>query len=316
MKSEIAVSNVKKRKAKSLQDDMPMWIKIAAYILTTALAISCVIPFLLTVAVSFTEEQALLEYGYQMIPKVWSTEAYEYIFKNSDAMIRAYGITIFVTVTGTLLGLLIMSMIAYVISRPSFPWKTQIAFFVFFTQLFSGGMLSAYIIYTTVYHLRDTLTVQILTPCVLPTYVLILRTYMSTSIPHAVVESAKIDGAREMTCFWKIVIPMAVPALATIALFLAVGYWNGWKTAFIYILTRTDIIPIQLLLNRIEKEITFLATNSVDMTASEAAAIQGTIPSESVKMALLVLVVTPIVVAYPFFQRFFIKGITIGSVKG
>lgn len=315
MKSEVAVISKRKRK-KSLQDDMPVWIKVIAYIMTTALSISAVIPFLLTISVSLTEENALLLHGYKMIPPEFSTAAYEYIFKNSAQIINAYGVTIFTTVVGTVGGVLIMSMLGYVLSRQSFPWKLQTAFFVYFTQLFGGGMLATYVIFTTVYHLRDTLTVQIIPAMVTPMYVLILRTFMSTSIPPAVVESAKIDGASEFKCYARIVMPMAVPCLATIALFLAVAYWNQWKAAFLYVLTRTDIIPIQLLLNRIEKEIAFLANNSGQMTATEMAAMEGTIPSESVKMALLVIVVVPIVVAYPFFQKYFVKGITVGSVKG
>lgn len=315
MKSEVAVISNKKRR-RSLQDDMPVWIKVLAYIMTTALSISAIIPFLLTISVSLTEENALLLHGYKMIPPEFSTAAYEYIFKNSAQIINAYGVTIFTTVVGTVAGVLIMSMLGYVLSRQSFPWKLQTAFFVYFTQLFSGGMLATYVIFTTVYNLRDTLTVQIIPAMVTPMYVLILRTYMNTSVPPAVVESAKIDGASEFRCYSQIVMPMSVPCLATIALFLAVMYWNQWKAAFLYVLTRTDIIPIQLLLNRIEKEIAFLANNAGEMTASEAASVAETIPSESVKMALLVIVVVPIVVAYPFFQKYFVKGITVGSVKG
>ena len=146
-------------------------------------------------------------------------------------------------------------------------------------------------------------------------YVLILRTYMSTSIPPAVIESARIDGAREFTCYWKIVLPMAVPSIATISLFLAVHYWNDWNRAFLYILLKTELFPIQLLLKRIENEIQFLANNT-DLSVTEALTIQESIPGETVKMALVVLVVTPIIVAFPFFQKYFVKGITVGAVKG
>jgi len=177
-------------------------------------------------------------------------------------------------------------------------------------------MVSTYIIFTSVYHLRDTIWALILPCCCSATYILILRTYMSTSIPPAVLESARIDGAKEFTCYWKIVLPMAVPSIATIALFLAVNYWNNWNNAFLYILMRTDLMPIQLLLKRIENEIQFLANNVEGLSASEALAIRESIPGETVKMALVVLVVMPIIIAFPFFQKFFVKGITIGAVKG
>lgn len=301
---------------KSLTDDMPLAFKCLALFLTTLLSVACVVPFLLTVSISFTEETALRMHGYGLIPAEFSTEAYQYILKNGAQIVRSYGVTIFVTVFGTILGIILMTMLAYSLSRPHFPWKRQFTFVVFFTMLFSGGMLSSYIIITGVYHLRDTIWALILPSCCTPMYILILRTYMSTSIPPAVIESAKIDGAREFTCYWRIVLPMAVPSIATISLFLAVNYWNNWNNAFLYILMRTDLMPIQLLLKRIENEIQFLANNVEGLSAMEAAAIQDTIPGETVKMALVVLVVVPIMVAFPFFQRFFVKGITVGAVKG
>ncbi len=224
------------KRKKSLTDDMPLLFKAFALFITTLLSLACIIPFWLTISISLTEDTALRMNGYGLIPSVFSTEAYEYILKNGTQIVRSYGVTIFITVFGTLLGIIIMTMLAYTLSRPNFPWKKQFTFIVFFTMLFSGGMVSTYIIFTSVYHLRDTIWALILPCCCTPMYILILRTYMSTSIPPAVLESARIDGAKEFTCYWKIVLPMAVPSIATISLFLAVNYWNNWNNAFLYIL--------------------------------------------------------------------------------
>lgn len=304
------------KRKKSLTDDMPLSFKAFALFVTTALSISCIIPFLLVISISLTDNDALRSHGYSLIPAVFSTEAYEYVLNNGAQIVRSYGVTIFVTVFGTFLGILLMTMLAYSLSRPGFPLKRLFTFLVFFTMLFNGGQVSAYIINTSVYHLRDTIWALVILTCCSPMYILILRTYMSTSIPPAVVESARIDGAKEFTCYWKIVLPMAVPSIATISLFLAVNYWNNWSCGFLYILTRTDLMPIQLLLKRIENEIQFLSNSVEGLSAAEAMAIQQSVPGETVKMALVVLVVVPIMVAFPFFQRFFVKGITVGAVKG
>ena len=304
------------KRKKSLTDDLPISFKIFALCVTTLLSISCIIPFLLTISISLTDDIALRLQGYGLIPAKFSTAAYDYILKNGEQIVRSYGVTIFVTVVGTVMGIIIMTMLAYPLSRPHFPWKRQFTFIVYFTMLFSGGMVASYIINTSVYHLRDTIWALILPGCCSPMYVLILRTYMSTSIPPAVLESARIDGAKEFTCYWKIVLPMAVPSIATISLFLAVHYWNDWNRAFLYILMKTELYPIQLLLKRIENEIQFLANNSEGISISEAMAIEESIPGETVKMALVVLVVVPIIVAFPFFQKYFVKGITVGAVKG
>ena len=303
------------KRKKSLTDDMPLLFKAFAVFITTFLAIACIVPFWLTISISFTDDAALRLEGYGLIPAKFSTAAYDYILKNGSQILRSYGVTIFVTISGTVLGIIIMTMLAYALSRPNFPWKSQFTFIVYFTMLFSGGMVATYTVFTSIYHFRDTIWALILPGCCSPMYVLILRTYMSTSIPPAVIESARIDGAREFTCYWKIVLPMAVPSIATISLFLAVHYWNDWNRAFLYILLKTELFPIQLLLKRIENEIQFLANNT-DLSVTEALTIQESIPGETVKMALVVLVVTPIIVAFPFFQKYFVKGITVGAVKG
>lgn len=315
IKTDVRKKNALPAKVREIQE-IPLWVKTVAYIITTMLSLVCIFPFLLTLSVSLTDEDALREFGYRLIPAKIGLQGYEYIMQNSTQIFRSYGVTIFVTVVGTLVGLFLMSSYAYVISRKYFPWKKQITFVAFIPMVFTAGMLPSYLVNTVLLHLRDTVWALILPASMIGMYVLILRTFMSTSVPDSVVESAKMDGANEFICYIKIVLPMSIPALATIALFLTVNYWNNWMLGFLYILTNKTIIPIQLLLKRIENEIQFLANNVGMMSASEAAAIKASIPGESVRMCLVVIVAVPIVVAYPFFQKFFIKGITVGAVKG
>ncbi|MBR6729431.1 MAG: carbohydrate ABC transporter permease [Clostridia bacterium] len=318
MKQELATKKIKKKeKAQEISVyDAPLWVKGIAYFITSVLAISAILPFLLTVAISFTDEASIMAKGYSLFPEKFSLEGYKYLFTNGAQIARSYGVTIFITIVGTLGGLLVISLLAYVISRPSFPWRKQFTFVALFTMLFSGGLLPSYIINTTVYQYRDNIHALIIGHLMNTTYLLIMRTYMANSIPGAVIESAKIDGAKDFTCYWKIVLPMATPVLGTIGIFLVVAIWNDWYTGFLYITSNTDIMPIQLLLQRMEKEVQFLQNNAAQMGASEVMAVQATLPSETFRMCLVVIVVTPILVAYPFFQRFFVNGITIGSVKG
>lgn len=315
-KTENAIFKTKQRKLNTSDFDVPRYIQAIAYVITTLLALACILPFLLTVSISFTDEAALREYGYSLIPKAFSLEGYRYLVKNSSQILRSYGVTIFVTVTGTVLGVFIMSLFGYVVSRRYFPWRRSFTFIALFTMLFNGGMLPSYIINSHLLHLKDNILALILPCCMSAMYVLILRTFMGTSIPDSVVESAKIDGAHEFTCYFKIVLPMAVPAIATIALFVAVNYWNNWFQGFLYIVTNTKIMPIQLLLKRMENEVQFLANNAAQIGSAEAAAIKAGVPGETIRMCLVVLVVLPIMVSYPFFQRYFVQGITVGAVKG
>ncbi len=308
--------NTKKKKVKDLTVDIPILVKILAFIATTGLSILCIVPIWLTASISFTEEYSLAKDGYGFIPKVFSTKAYEYIFENGSMIWQAYGVTILITVVGTILTLAVTCMFAYAISRRAFPWGYQLSFFAYFTTLFSGGMVSSYIINTTVYHLRDNPLILIIHGAIGAMNILIVRTYMKTSIPDSVIESAKIDGAGEFLCFYKIVLPMAVPVLATIGLMRAVGIWNNWNTAYLYLPTNEDWAPIQLVLKKIEKNIEYLATNTQYLSAEEVERLQKELPSDGFRMGLTMMVAMPLVIAYPFFQKYFVKGITVGAVKG
>lgn len=295
--------------------DIPMWVKLVGYVITTLISVTTLVPLLLTLSVSLTEDTSLALYGYKLIPKQFSLEAYRYIFENGSRIWQSYGVTVVVTVCGTFIGLICMSLFAYAVTRTSFPWGTQLLFYVFFCMLFNGGMVPTYMVVANLLHLRDTIWALILPGCMSSMYIMILKTYMRNSIPPAVVESAKIDGAGEYHCFFSIVLPMAVPVLATIALFLAIYFWNGWYNAFLYVVKNEKIVPIQLLLKRFENDMEFLA-NSSEISFQEAEQMRRSLPVESAKMALVVMVAAPILIAFPFFQRFFVKGITVGAVKG
>lgn len=295
---------------------MPKAIKLIAYIFTTVFSVSCIIPLLICISSSFSTEEALGRYGYRIFPVEFSTEAYKYIFSNGRQIWQSYGVTLIITISGVLLGLFIMSMFAYAVTRPSFPWKNQFGLFVYFTMLFSGGMVASYIINTTVYHLRDTIWILILTGSVGAYNILLMRTYMRTSIPHEVIESAEIDGAGVFRCYFQFALPMAVPMLATIALFMTVNYWNNWNTGMLYIVDRNDLVPIQLLLKRIENNIEFMSQAEQNMSSIDLEQTRKSVPSESFRMALTVMVALPMLISYPFFQKYFINGITVGAVKG
>lgn len=308
--------NTKKKKHKDLTMDIPVFVKTLAYIFTTGLSILCVVPLWLTLSISFTDEYSLALEGYHFWPKVFSLKSYEYIFENGAAIWQAYGVTILITVVGTIFTLFITFMFAYAISRKSFPWGYGLTFFAYFTTLFSGGMVSSYIVNTVVYNLRDNPLILVLSGAIGAMNILIVRTYMRTSVPDSVIESAKIDGAGEFLCLWKIVLPMSVPVLATIGLFRAVGLWNDWNTSYLYLPTNDAWAPIQLVLKKIERNIEFLATNAEYLSYEEKLKLQREMPSDGFRMGLTMMVALPLVIAYPFFQKYFVKGITVGAVKG
>ncbi len=301
--------------AKGSLGKLPLWVNIIGYIVIGAFALSVVYPLILLIMVSFTDDVTLTLNGYALWPEKFSIEAYRYLIDNGEQIFKSYGVTIAVTVTGTVWAIFAMTLFSYVISRDNFPWKSQFTFFVFFTMLFGGGMLPTYMVVSNILGLRDTFWALILPGSLAPMYVLMMRTYMRTSVPPAVIESAEIDGANEFRCYFTIMLPLSVPMIATIALFVAIRYWNDWMLSFLYIIKNDNLIPIQLLLKRIENNLQFLA-NSTDLSFAEKQELESSLPTESVRMALVVLVVAPMLIAFPFFQRYFVKGITVGAVKG
>ncbi len=287
--------------------------QIAINILFGLLAAACIIPFVFVMIISFTSEDALRTNGYSFWPAEWSLEAYKHIFSSSNQILKAYGITIIVTISGTLLGLAIMTMYAYALSRKSFAYKKFFTKVIFIPMLFSGGMVASYLVMVNFLNLKNSLLALILPLCVSSFNIIILRTFFKTTIPESIVESAKIDGATEWQLFLKIVLPISLPGIATVGLFLTLAYWNDWFNAMLYI-DDNSLIPLQYLLVRIETSMEFLVNNASTMGASAAEA-ASKMPTETAKMAIVVITTLPIIFAYPFFQKYFVNGLTVGAVK-
>ena len=279
-----------------------------------AYTLACLFPVLLVIVGAFTDEKTLNKNGFSLFPEKWSMAGMNAVLKYGKQLITSYGVTIFVTVAGTLFGLLIMSMFAYSISRKDFRLSKFLSVYLLIPMLFNGGQLSGYIIFTSYYHLKDNLLVLILPLCVSTMNVIILRTYIANSIPNELMEAAMIDGAGEYRTFFQICLPLLKPSLAAVGFMMATAYWNDWQNALLYIDTNTKK-PLQLLLINIQKSIEFLLNNN-NVPSAARAAMGGTIPQYSSTMATVIVVIGPIMVAYPFFQKYFIKGLTVGSVKG
>lgn len=277
-------------------------------------AISCVLPFIFVIAISLTSEGALAQYGYRFWPAEFSTAAYEFIFQGamSGRIIRALGVTVLITVMGTVINATMTSLYAYVISRSNFPFRKFFTVFALITMLFTPGMVANYLVVTNVLQLKDTIWSLILPGALGSFNILVMRTFFIKTVPDSIIESARIDGATEMTIFRKIVLPLAVPGIATISLFAALGYWNDWFNALLYI-QNDKLVPLQFLLMKIQNNLDYLSKNT-GMAAQLSGGL-ASLPSQSAQMAIVVLATLPIALTYPFFQKYFVGGLTIGGVK-
>ena len=274
----------------------------------------CAAPVVLVFIAAFTDELYITQHGFSFFPAKWSLYGVTSVLKYGKQLLVSYGVTIFITVVGTLLGLLIMSMFAYSISRKDFRLSKFLSIYLLIPMLFNGGQLSGYIVFTSYYGLKDSLLLLILPLCVSTMNVIILRTYIANSIPGELMEAAKIDGAGEYRTFFQITLPLLKPSLAAVGFMMATAYWNDWQNALLYI-DSDNKKPLQLLLVNIQKSIEVLLNNA-NVPAAARAAMGGTIPQYSSTMATVIVVIAPIMVIYPFFQKYFIKGLTVGSVKG
>ncbi|WP_152397156.1 carbohydrate ABC transporter permease [Paenibacillus guangzhouensis] len=278
-----------------------------------ALAAACLLPFLLLVISSVSDEGSILRQGYTFFPDKFGVEAYRYLWHHSQQLVRSYGVTVFITVFGTAASLLMTAMLAYPMSRQGVPWRNTVAFLVFFTLLFNGGLTPTYLIYVQYLNIKNTIWALIVPGLLMNGFnVLLMRTFFMTTIPPALIEAAQIDGAGEFKIFWRIIIPLSMPIVATVGLIQTITYWNDWFNGMIYV-TDSRLFSIQNILNRMLTDIQFLTESKFNAQLGEAGA---NLPSTTVKMAIAVVGVLPMIAMYPFFQKYLIKGITIGAVKG
>ncbi len=287
--------------------------RIVSTVVLGILAVMALLPIILIVIASFTDETTLLRDGYSFFPKLWSTDAYVYMMQQGSTIFRAYGISVLVTVVGTIISVLITTMIAYPMSRKNFRYKNVLAFFVFFTMLFNGGVVPSYMMWTQMFNIKNTIWALILPNYLCGAFnIFLVRNYYANSIPDALIESAQIDGASELTIFFKIIFPLAVPTVATISLFTALTYWNDWVNALYYI-QKPQYYGIQNLLIRIMNNIQYLKSGAASLAVGTGAI---SLPSNAVRMSMAVIGILPIVVIYPFVQKYFVKGVVVGAVKG
>ncbi|MEW9701855.1 carbohydrate ABC transporter permease [Paenibacillus sp. SI8] len=272
----------------------------------------CLIPFLLLFMVSLTEQDTLVRNGYSFWPEQITFSAYQYILSDASTILRAYGVSIFVTLTGVIMGLAITSMLAYPISRIDFPYRRSISFLVFFTLLFGGGLLPWYLVYTRFLHVQDTLWALIIPGLLSGFNVLVMRTFFTNSIPPSLLDSAQIDGAGEYRIYFSMILPLSLPVMATIGLFITIGYWNDWFNSLVFI-KNPNLYSLQYFLNKTLLNIQFLR-NIANKTFSSQVLQQP--PIESIRMAMAMLAIGPIVLVFPFLQKYFVKGLTVGAVKG
>jgi putative aldouronate transport system permease protein len=274
------------------------------------LCLICVLPFLLLISSSLTADNDLVKYGYSFLPKHLDLGAYRYLIFGSRSIARGYGISILVTTVGTLTSLMLTTLFAYPLSRRNLPGRNFFAFFIFFTMLFNGGLVPTYIMWTQMFHIKNTLWALIVPGLLLNAFnVIMMRSYLTTSIPEEIIEAAKVDGAGEWKTLLRIVLPMAKPIIATLILMIGLSYWNDWVNG-LYYLSDDKLFSIQVLLNRMLQNVEMI---------KKAASSGGTamkMPSTSIRMAVAVIGAVPVLIIYPFFQKSFVKGIVIGAVKG
>lgn len=278
------------------------------------LALICVIPVVVVLSISFSSEDSIRETGYHLLPVALSGEAYAYVIKQGTMILRALGVSALVTAAGTVLGVLLTTSMGYVLSRPTYKLNGFLTWVVFIPMIFNGGLVSSYFINTNLLGLKDSVWALILPLAVSSFNVIICKTFFKSTIPDGLIESAEIDGASQLRIFFSIILPISLPVIATIGLFLCFSYWNDWFQSMLYI-DNQNLYSLQALLNSLMSNVDALAKNAASMGVSYAVLV-ATMPKESARMAVAIIIVLPVAFAYPFFQKYFISGLTIGAVKG
>ena len=289
--------------------------EIGFHLILGIFALICIIPFVFVIIISFTSEESIRAIGYSFRPLSTSFKAYEYVFKMGDTVWRAYLNSFYITILGTVISVAMCLLYAYPLYRKDFKFRGFFNFFSFFTMIFGGGLIPTYIISRNLLGLSENYAALIVPLLFSPFNIIIMRTFLQTAVPIELIEAATIDGAGEYRTLLQIVLPIVKPGIATIALLNALTYWNDWFLAMLYIRINQSVIPLQYLLMKMQRNVDFLAANS-HMIGADASAAIANLPSQSLRMTLVVLIVLPIACAYPFFQRYVVAGLTIGSVKG
>lgn len=276
--------------------------------------IASLVPFVLVFMVSISSEDSILKNGYSLFPSTISFAAYRFLFNDFSEIAKAYGVTIVSTLIGTVVSLLITALFAYPLSRPDLPFRRALSFYIFFTMLFGGGMVPWYITYVNMFDMKNTIFAMIIPNLLLSAFnVLLMRSFFASSIPESVIESATIDGAGELKIFFKIVVPLSLPIMATIGLFNTLSYWNDWYNCMLFI-DKPELYNIQYLMTKTLTNIQYLLMKS--NSTAQVGELLAKMPQETVRMALAVVGIAPLLFAYPFFQKYYISGITSGAVKG
>ena len=284
-----------------------------ALVVMILLMLFCVVPLVLMLTVSLSSEASLVK-GYRFIPSAWSLDAYLFMWAKRATILRAYGLTIVITIVGTIISLIMTSMFAYPLSRKDFKPRNVIAFILFFTMLFNGGMVASYMVWTRLFHIKDSLWAYLLPGSLMGGMnVLLVRNYFNANIPYSIIEAARLDGAHDWTIYSKIMVPLSKPIMITIGLFSALGYWNNW-TAGIYYINNPKLYTIQVYLKKLMDSIQFLKTT--DLSNEAVLLAQRSLPTESARMAVAIIALIPVLIVYPFIQKELIKGMVVGGVKG
>ena len=307
------MSNKEKPVSNKIKNTDEKMMKVVSHVLLIVLCVFCVGSFLLVLGSSFQSESEIQKIGYRMIPHEFSLEAYKAVFMSPGMILDSYMVTIITTVVGTIISLCISASAGYVISRKNYRYRKILSFFIFFTMLFNGGLVPTYILMTQWLHLKNTIWALILPLVVNAWYIILMRGFFQ-GIPDSIMEAARIDGASELRIFFGIVLPLSKPVLATIALFYALAYWNDWYQSLLYI-DNQKLYKLQYLLMQILKKSQFL-NSAAGQAVMGTGASTADMPTLNLRMAMCVVAVGPLLIAFPFFQKYFVKGITVGSVKG
>lgn len=293
------------------EDSSAKWFRLIAYTVVIAGCVLCLIPFVLILSASLSSNESILVHGYHLIPRTFSLEGYDVIFKAPEEVLRAYGVTGLTTAAGTALGLFFMTMAGYVLQRKDFKYRNFFSFFIYFTTLFGGGLVPWYILITRYLEFTDTYYALIFPGLMTPFLIILIRSFMRSAVPDEIIESAKLDGANDFMIYYRIVLQLSLPGIATVGLFLALHYWNDWFMSALFI-NNTHKYQLQFYLYNIINTSTFMTS----MGAASGVTLNEQFPSEAMKMAMAIIVTGPILLLYPFVQRYFVKGLTIGAVKG